>query len=264
MANPVLTEKAFRDARTAPSSGRGPTIPTVDGARYRSASDVMSMSGVISATATLFAILLVAAAYGWSQVKVTSGEITKFPSWTILAILGAFGLSILTSFKPTIARITGPAYALVEGIVVGAISHLYATQYQGIVPQAIGATLGVFAVMLFLYKTNIIKVTDKFRRMVVAATMGLMLFYGVSLLLRLFGANVPFLHSSSAGGILFSLFAAGLASFNLALNFDLIDRNIAAGSPRYMEWYAGFGLMVTIVWLYLELLRLLAKLQDRR
>ena len=197
MANPVLTDKAFRDARSE-SVGRGTYIPPI-----------------------------------------TDGVVTQFPSWTIVAILVAFAVSFLTSFKPHLARITGPIYAVIEGVVVGAISHVYAAQYKGIVPQAIGATLGVFAVMLFLYKTNIIKVTDKFRRMVVGATMGLMLFYGISLLLHLFHVNVPFINSNSTVGVLFSLFAAGLAAFNLALNFDLIDRNVAAGSPKYMEWTPG-------------------------
>jgi uncharacterized YccA/Bax inhibitor family protein len=131
------------------------------------------------------------------------------------------------------------------------------------VVQAVGTTLAVFGVMLFLYRTRILRVTDKFRRIVIGATLGVMVFYLASFVFSMFGANVSFLSSSSGVGILFSLFVAGLAAFNLALDFDFIERGEAMGLPRRMEWFAALGLLVTLVWLYLEVLRLLAKLRER-
>ena len=134
---------------------------------------------------------------------------------------------------------------------------------DGIVLQAVGITLGVFVVMLVLYRTGVIRVTDKMRRTVIGATMGVAVFYGISFLMSLFGANISFLNSSSLISICFSLLVAGLAAMNLALDFDFIERGEQSGLPKYFEWYAAFGLLVTMVWLYLEILRLLAKLRDR-
>jgi uncharacterized YccA/Bax inhibitor family protein len=153
-------------------------------------------------------------------------------------------------------------YAVAEGFFLGAISKAYESRFDGIVLQAIGATLGVFAIMLVLHTTKTLRVTDKFRRTVMGATLGLMLFYGVSLLLRLFGVEVPFLNSTGPLGIAFSVFAAVLAAFNLSLDFDFIERGSQQRMPKHMEWYAAMGLLVTLVWLYLELLRLLSKLRD--
>ncbi|MSY19012.1 MAG: hypothetical protein F2735_06705, partial [Actinobacteria bacterium] len=146
---------------------------------------------------------------------------------------------------------------------VGAISHSYESFQNGIVVQAAGATVAVFAIMLFLYRTNIIKVTDRMRRIVVGATLGIMVFYGISMLINLFGGTVPFLSDTSALSIGFSFLVAGVAAFNLALDFDFIEKGAKAGLPKQMEWVAAVGLLVTIVWLYLEILRLLSKL-DRR
>jgi uncharacterized YccA/Bax inhibitor family protein len=161
------------------------------------------------------------------------------------------------------ARILAPVYAVGEGFFLGVISKAYETYQHGIVIQAVGATLGVFAVMLVLYRTKIIKVTDRFRTVVIAATMGLMVFYLISFVINLFGGGVPFLHSTSLLSIGFSIFAAGLAALNLALNFDFIERGAKQGLPKGMEWFAALALVVTLVWLYLELLRLLSKLQRR-
>ena len=145
-----------------------------------------------------------------------------------------------------------------------AISHLFEVQYEGIVLQAVGLTIGVFAMMLFLFATRIIKVTDKLRTGIIAATgRRLPRLHGVDPAANLFGANVPFIHDAGPVGILFSLVVVGIAAFNLLLDFDFVERGVAAGAPRYMEWYAAFGLLVTLVWLYLELLRLLAKLRSR-
>jgi uncharacterized YccA/Bax inhibitor family protein len=265
MPNPVLNDKSFREASragwAAPDSATQYNPGISDGPV--SSHGLMTMSGTVTATGALFAILLATAAFGWNTVKETEGVSTGFPSWILFAILGGFGLTMLLRFKPKMAPVLAPLYAAIEGVVVGSISHVYNVAYKGVVVQAIGATLGVFAIMLFLYKTRIIKVTDRMRRAVGAATMGLMLFYLVSIVLNLVHVNVPFINSASPVGILFSVFAAGLASWHLAIDFDNVERYVAAGSPKYMEWYAGFGLMVTVVWLYLELLRLFAKLQRR-
>jgi uncharacterized YccA/Bax inhibitor family protein len=178
-------------------------------------------------------------------------------------MLVGLGIAILTIFKPRLARFTAPVYALVEGLLLGAISHVFNIQYEGIVVQAVGLTLGVFALLLFLYATKVIKVTDKLRTGIMVATGAVFLVYMVSLVLRLFGGNVPFIHDSGPVGILFSLAVVVIASMNLVVDFDFIDQGARRGAPKYMEWYGAFGLMVTLVWLYLELLRLLSKLRDR-
>lgn len=263
MPNPVLNEKSFREASRAgwaAPDGATQYIPGItDGPTSPFAQGQMTMNGTMTATAVLFALLLGAAVFGWNAVKVNAG----FPSWILVGILAAFGLSMLLRFKPKMAMVLAPIYALIEGVIVGAISKVYNVAYNGIVFQAVGATLGVFAVMLFLYRTRIIKVTDRMRKVVGAATLGLMVFYLLTIGLHFLHVNVPLVNSSSGFGILFSVLAAGLAAWHLALDFDNIEKWTTAGSPKYMEWYAGFGLMVTVVWLYLELLRLLSKLNRR-
>jgi len=210
----------------------------------------------------LMVLLIAAATFGWSQVtELESGQIA-IPSWVmggvIVGLICAFGVM----FKPNAARFLAPVYAIAQGSVVGAISKMFNVQYPGIVVQAVGATIGVFVMMLVLYRTGILRVTDKFRRIVIGATMGLMAFYLVSFIVGLFGANM-FPTGSSTMSIGFSVLVAGLAAMNLALDFDFIDKAEAAGAPKHMEWFAAFGIMVTLVWLYLEILRLLAKMRDR-
>jgi uncharacterized YccA/Bax inhibitor family protein len=187
----------------------------------------------------------------------------KFPAFAIGGLLVGLVCAIVLAFKPNLAKILGPIYAVAEGLFVGAISRAYETYYDGIVVQAAGATIAVVGVMLALYGLRIIKVTDRFRRIVIGATLGVAVFYGISLLMSLFGATPTFLSSSSALGIGFSFLVAGLAAFNLALDFDFIERGAKERLPESVEWYAAFGVLVTVVWLYLEILRLLAKLRDR-
>ena len=225
--------------------------------------DAMTVSGTVWATAALLVLLVAAGGYGWSSVDVTA-QTASLPGWIFPVVLAALGVAMVTIFKPTLARFTAPVYALLEGAFLGAISGLYNTAYSGIVVQAVGLTVGVFAMMLFLYGTRIIKVTDKLRMGVVAATGAIVLVYVANMILSLFNASVPFLHDTGPLGIGISLLIVGVAAFNLLLDFDFIDRSVAAGAPRKMEWYAAFGLLVTIVWLYLELLRLLSKLQGGR
>jgi len=154
-------------------------------------------------------------------------------------------------------------YAAATGAMAGAISHFYEVQFNGIVLQAVGLTIGVFVMMLVLYSTRTIKVTDRLRNGIIAATGAVLLVYLATFVLRLFGADIPMIHDGGLIGIGFSLLVVGIASFNLLLDFDLIERGVKMGAPRYMEWYGAFGLMVTLVWLYLEMLRLLSKLRQR-
>ena len=171
----------------------------------------------------------------------------NLPMLAIVGSLVGFVCALVVAFKPNLARIISPIYAICQGFFLGAISKAYNTEWDGIVIQAVGATLGVFAVMLVLYRTNIIKVTDKFRRTIIMATLGLMAFYFVSWILSLFGVEIGIFSSTSWMGIAFSLFAAGLAAMNLALDFDFIEKGSKAGLPKQMEWFAAFGLLVTLV-----------------
>jgi uncharacterized YccA/Bax inhibitor family protein len=223
----------------------------------------MTVGGTASASMVLFALLLVSAAVGWIAVAEPEPGVLSFPPMAFIGAIVGFIAVMVTVFKPMTSHILGPVYAVGQGLFVGALSKMFDATYSGIVLQAVGTTLAVFGVMLFLYRTRILRVTDKFRRIVIGATIGVAVFYLASFVFSLFGANVSFLSSSSGVGILFSLFVAGLAAFNLALDFDFIERGESMGLPRRMEWFAALGLLVTLVWLYLEILRLLAKLRDR-
>ena len=277
MANPILNEKSFskvvqRSAGeagwAAPQAGQQSSqvfhAPITDGpvSPYKSA-EPMTASGTASAALLLMLLLVASAMFGWSSVSEAVDGAVTFPGWAMAGALFGFVCAMVLTFKPKMARVLAPVYAIAEGVFVGAISKVFNTAYDGIVIQAVGITLGVFVTMLVLYRTGVIRVTDKMRRTIIGATLGIAVFYGVSLLLSLFGMNISFFNSSSPMSIGFSILVAGLAAMNLALDFDFIERGEKAGLPKYMEWYAAFGLMVTIVWLYLEILRLLAKLRDR-
>ena len=236
----------------------------------------MTAGGTFTATLVLFALLLVGGWIGWQHVSQTVQQVPvgntgqtqaqytlHMPGWIWVAMLGALGLAFLTIFKPKLARVTAPLYAVGEGLALGAISAAFDLQYHGIVLQAVAATLSVFAVMLFLYATRLVRVTDRMRRIVLFSMLGIVVLYGVSILLSLFGGSVPFIDQPSALGIGISVVIVVVASMNLMLNFDFIERAVAARAPRYMEWYGAFGLMIALVWLYLEILRLLALLRRR-
>ncbi len=267
--NPALNDKVFNrqieEARAAGAGGRM-TRPPVDDQvspwTPPQSYETMTVGGTVAASAVLLVLLLAAGFVGWAQVD-PSPEGVRLPGWLLPVMLVGLGIAILTIFKPKLARFTAPVYALVEGLLLGAISHLYNLQFDGIVVQAVGLTLGVFAIMLVLYATRVIKVTDKLRMGIVVATGAVMLVYLVSLVARLFGANFPFIHDTGPMGILFSLVVVVIASLNLVLDFDFIEQGANRGAPKYMEWYGAFGLMVTLVWLYLELLRLMSKLRSR-
>ena len=273
MSNPFLNDKAMSKAvdanvatMAATDAGWGSPDPAT---RARPADDgpvspwkggVMTVGGSITATGVLLVLLIAAATVGWMRTDVSSSNL---PMLAIAGTLVGFVCALVVAFKPNLARILGPIYAIAQGFFLGAISKAYNDWNEGVVIQAVGATLGVFAVMLVLYRTKVIKVTDKFRRTIIMATLGLMAFYFVSWILSLFGVNIGIFSSASWMGIAFSLFAAGLAAMNLALDFDFIERGAKQGMPKQMEWFAAFGLLITLVWLYLELLRLLSKFQNR-
>ncbi len=229
----------------------------------------MTVNGVVSATGVLLVLLLVAAGIGWAATPTTvfNGEsfVSSIPIFAWVGLIVGIALTFLLMFKPTLARFVAPIYALAEGFFIGSISKAYEYAYDGIVVQAAGATIAVFVVMLVLYALRIIKVTERFRTVVTVATIGVMAFYGISLLIRLFAGagSISFLSSPSLLGIGFSVFVSALAAFNLALDFDLVEQGVRQRLDKKFEWYAAFGLVVTIIWLYLELLRLLAKLRER-
>ena len=268
MANPILNDKtwnkAARDPGWAAPDPDTRRTPITDGPISGWHSQVMTVGGTISATGVLMVVLLAAAVVGWQMGPANSGsQVGRFPALALGGVLIGFACAIAIYFKPMWAKFLGPVYAVGEGFFLGVISKAYEGYQHGIVIQAVGATLGVFAVMLLLYRTQIIKVTDRFRRVVITATMGLMVFYLFSFILNLFGGGVSFLHSTSLLSIGFSIFAAGLAAMNLAIDFDFIEKGVKQGLPKGMEWFAAFALVITLVWLYLELLRLLSKLQRR-
>lgn len=276
MSNPFLNDKAMKQAAdanaaslaTADAGWAAPDLstratPIDDGPISTWKSGTMTVGGTISATGVLMVILLAAAAFGWASGPDLDTGNQRFPALAIVGVLVGMVCAIAVHFKPMWAKVLAPLYALGEGFFVGVISKAYNEMYDGIVAQAVGATLGVFLVMLVLYRTNIIKVTARFRRIVIMATLGLMAFYLVSFVISLFGGSVAFLDSPSMLGIGLSVFAAVLAAMNLALDFDFIEKGSKAGMPKAMEWYGAFGLLVTLVWLYLEMLRLLSKLNQR-
>jgi uncharacterized YccA/Bax inhibitor family protein len=224
----------------------------------------MTVQGTIGKTFGLLAILSATAIYAWGASASGSIEPVVLPA----AGIGGLILALITIFRPSASPWTAPVYAAFEGVFLGALSYVIETglgkQYHGIALQAVSMTAGTTFVMLFVYATGLVRVTDKLRAGVVAATGAICLVYLISFALSLFGVAVPFLRDASPIGIGFSVFVVGLAAFNLLLDFDFIEEGARSSAPKYMEWYGAFGLMVTLVWLYLEILKLLRKLNDRR
>jgi uncharacterized YccA/Bax inhibitor family protein len=220
----------------------------------------MTVAGTATKALGLMVVLTICAAISWNQVS--DGTFSQ-GTLMISGIVG-FVIAMVTAFKPTWAPFTSPIYAACQGFFLGALSNLMNMRFPGIAAQAVGLTFATAFGMMFLYSTRIIRVTEGFKRAVIAATFALCAVYLVTFLLRMFGVEVPFIHSAGPIGIGISVFCVGLASVNLLLDFDFIEAHARAGSPKAMEWYGAFGLIVTLVWLYIELLRLLAKLSDRR
>ena len=235
MASPFFNEQKILDSRTGDYSER------------------MTVNGAVNKTFLLMAILLVTAAYNFEAQN---------PLLMIGGAIGGLIIVIIAAFRPQNSSILAPLYAALEGLFIGGITAMYAMRASGIVFQALTLTISVLLVMLFLYKTRIIKVTAGLRTGIVMATAGVALLYLVSFALSFLGISVPYIHQGGMIGIGFSLFVVGLASMNLLLDFDNFERGEQVGAPKSMEWYSAMGLLVTIIWLYVEVLRLLSKLRD--
>ena len=216
-------------------------------------SERMTLDGAVNKTAILLSLCFGGAFIGWNMPALA------MPSLIIGTIL-----AFVTIFRnPAKAGTTAPFYAGFEGIALGGITVFAEAQYPGIGIQAIGLTFGILASLLFCYKSGIIKPTENFRLMIFSATMGIALLYLVSFIMSFFGSGIGFIHSNGMFGIGFSLFVVGIAALNLVLDFEFIEEGAEQGLPKYMEWYGAFSLMVTLVWLYIEILRLLMKLRSR-
>ncbi|SFE28653.1 Uncharacterized membrane protein, YccA/Bax inhibitor family [Chitinophaga sp. CF118] len=239
--NPVLKEKTFREAAADHSNG------------------VMTINGTVTKMGFLLLMVMAAAVYAWGA-PARGQNIMPF---LLVGGIGGFILAIIIVIKKEWAPYLAPAYALAEGLFLGVISVMYSGLYDGIVLQAVGLTFGTFLGMLILYRARIIRATERFRAIIFTATAGIAIFYLLALVLRMFNINIPFLHEGSTIGIIFSLVVVAVAALNLILDFDMIETGAAQGAPKYFEWYASFGLLVTLVWLYLEILRLLSKLNKR-
>lgn len=221
----------------------------------------MTLDGTVNKSFLLLVVLMACALWPWSQAL--AGNLQAVGGEMMLGLIGGFILALIISFKPTTAPYLALPYAALEGVVLGGISAEFNLRYPGIAIEAVAATFAVAVVMLVLYRTRVIRVTARFRAMVMGATLGIALLYVASMILGFFHVAVPFINSASPLGIGFSVLVVGIAAFNLALDFDMIEQGAAGGAPKYMEWYGAFALMVTMVWMYLEMLRLLAKIQQR-
>ena len=248
--NPALKESTFLDLNT------GTVVGSRDG--------VMTLNGTVNKTGFLLLLTVLTAAFAWNQVITPQGDVaagTGIYLWG--GAIGGFIIALVTIFKKQWSPVTAPLYALVEGFFLGAISAIYNQQFQGIVMQAVLLTFGTLFALLFAYRSGLIKATENFKLGVVAATGGIALVYLATIVLGLFGIRIPMIHDSGLVGIGFSLFVVVIAALNLVLDFDFIETGVEQGAPKYMEWYGAFGLIVTLIWLYIEFLRLLSKLQSR-
>jgi uncharacterized YccA/Bax inhibitor family protein len=219
----------------------------------------MTVQGAVGKTALLLAILSATAIFSWNAVSSNSLP----PALLGISAIGGLIVAMITTFSPKSAPVTAPIYAALEGVFLGAVSRAiemvpqFPKSYHGIAFQAVILTCGVTFMMLFAYQTRLIRVTEKLRSGILIATGALCLFYLVTMLMSLFGARMPMIFGPSPLGIGLSVLVVGLAAFNLLLDFDFIEQAAYSGAPKYMEWYGAFGLMVTLVWLYMEILRLL-------
>jgi uncharacterized YccA/Bax inhibitor family protein len=240
-ANPALGAETFRAAPRAIGD------------------EAMTIQGTVNKTALALVVLLAAATYTWNL----GTRDPRVPVFMMVGVIGGLVVAMATVFKQTWAPVTTPLYAALEGLALGGISATFEARYPGLVSQAVFLTFGTLGALLMAYRSGLIKATENFKLGVFAATGGIALVYLISFVMSLFGASIPLINSSGTFGIVFSLFVVGIAALNLVLDFDFIEQGAARGAPKYMEWYGAFGLLVTLVWLYLEILRLLAKLQER-
>jgi len=244
-SNPTLSQHVFDRSRTG-----------------NAADGVMTLNGTIVKTAILTLLLVTAGSWSWGLVTGVNP-----PSWIGLAMkfgwILPLGIALIISFKPKTAPALAPVYAVTKGIFIGIISALFEASFNGIVLTAVMLTCGILFALLAAYSTGLIKATENFKLGVFAATGGIAIFYLATIVLGMFGIQIPGLFGNGWIGIAFSGFVVVIAALNLVLDFDFIENGCANGAAKHMEWYAAFGLLVTLVWLYLEILRLLAKLRSR-
>ena len=237
--NPALRANTFLDA------GSGVVV---------GGAGAMTLEGTVNRTALLLVVTFATAMFTWSQA-----EPGALGPYLLVGGVGGFVVALATIFRKPWAPYTAPLYAALEGIAIGAISSVMEVRYPGIVVQAVGLTFGTLAALLIAYRTGLVRATENFKLGVVAATGGVALLYLADIVMGLFGHPVAFIHEGGMAGIGFSAVVVVIAALNLVLDFDAIEEGVARGAPRYMEWYGAFGLLVTLVWLYLEILRLLGK-----
>ncbi|MGP8185935.1 MAG: Bax inhibitor-1/YccA family membrane protein [Terracidiphilus sp.] len=249
-SNPALGSKTFENLSGAQYGG------LVDEATR------MTLSGTVNKTGILLLCAIATAAWTW-RLFLQSLDFADVAPFMIAGALGGFIVAMVTVFKKEWSPVTAPIYALLEGLVLGGLSALMELRYPGIAIQAVSLTFGTLFVLLLAYRSGLIPVTQKLRMGIVAATGGIAVFYLLQMLLGFFGVRFYAVNGSGAIGIAFSLFVVAIAALNLVLDFDFIEQGVNAGAPKYMEWYGAFGIIVTLVWLYLEILRLLYKLRSR-
>lgn len=223
----------------------------------------MTVSGTVNKAGLLMLCVVATAAWTWNQV-LTSGDYSSVSGYAMLGAFGGFITAMVTIFKKEWSPVTAPIYALLEGLFLGGFSAMMELRFPGIAIESVALTFGTCFCMLLAYRSGLIRPTQKFMIGVVAATGGIALVYLASMVLGMFHVQIPGIFGSGPVGILFSLAVVVIASFNLILDFGMIEQGAASGAPKYMEWYSAFGLMMTLVWLYLEIVRLLSKLRDRR
>ena len=240
--NPVLKANTFIQRNTAIDNG------------------TMTITGTVNKTALSLLLLMTTAIFTWNMAP----NDPRVGGLMMVGIFGGLIAAMITVFKQHLAPYTTPIYALLEGLALGGISRFFETLYPGIVNQAVFLTFGTLAALLFAYRSGLIKPTENFKLGIAAATGGIFFVYIISFILGLFGVQIPLIHSNSNFGILFSFGVVVIAALNLVLDFDFIEEGAEIGAPKYMEWFGAFGLLVTLIWLYLEILHLLAKLQSRR
>ena len=256
-SSPALNQKTFGDYRA------GVPVPGY--------ANAMTIEGTATKTGVLLLLLMLTAAFAWSRVTASlpmavEGAGQAFggaPLWFYGGAIGGFVVALIIIFKNSWAPFLAPIYAMLEGLFLGGLSAVFEVAYPGIVGSAAFLTMGTLAGLLLAYRTGLIRATEKFKMGVFAATAGIAMVYLVGMVMSFFGSGIPLIHESGMVGIGFSLLVVVIASLNLVLDFDLIEQGVKRGAPKYMEWYGGFALLVTLVWLYIEMLRLLAKLRSR-
>jgi uncharacterized YccA/Bax inhibitor family protein len=242
--NPALNDKVFQ-------------VTDVQGHEER-----MTLNGTVNRAGCLILLVTASAWFSWSQSTTSSGMVAANP-YMVIGLLGGFIVALITIFAKKAAPVTAPIYAVLEGLFLGGLSAIFEARFPGIAAQAVFATFGTLLGLLLAYRSGLIKATENFKLGVFAATAGIALLYLVSFVMGFFGKSIPMIHEATPIGIAFSVFVVIIAALKLVLDFDFIENGVRFGAPKYMEWYAAFGLLITLVWLYLEILRLLSKVRSR-